>query len=110
MRARRVIRAAIALVCLSAAAVFAWELSHGSANLANVKARVVPRLKAEMTASGFAYGQPIFIRVFKEARELELWVRSGDTFALFRTYPICTYSGDLGPKTLQPILESGCFP
>ena len=41
----------------------------------------------------------ILVRVFKEESELELWKadRSG-RFALLRTYPICRWSGSLGPK------------
>jgi murein L,D-transpeptidase YafK len=64
----------------------------------SVREQVTPRLQSEMTAAGFEFGQPIFIRVFKQSKELELWVRPGGAFELFKTYPICNYSGDLGPK------------
>jgi murein L,D-transpeptidase YafK len=39
------------------------------------------------------------VRIFKEEAELEVWKedKSG-RFALLRTYPICRWSGDLGPK------------
>ena len=60
--------------------------------------RVMPSLKRDLRASGFRLGSPLFIRVFKEEAELEIWLRKGQNFALFRTYPICTYSGGLGPK------------
>jgi len=42
---------------------------------------------------------PILVRVFKEEAELEVWKknRSGE-YALLKTYPICRWSGDLGPK------------
>ena len=40
----------------------------------------------------------MFIRIFKEEAELELFVLGEDGFDLFRTYPICNFSGDLGPK------------
>ena len=40
----------------------------------------------------------IFIRIFKEESELELWSRKGGKFELFKTYPICAWSGTLGPK------------
>ena len=43
---------------------------------------------------------PIFIRIFKEESELELWKQRDDgRFYHFKTYPICNWSGDLGPKT-----------
>jgi murein L,D-transpeptidase YafK len=42
---------------------------------------------------------PILVRLFKEEAELEVWKkdRNGE-FALLKTYPICRWSGDLGPK------------
>jgi murein L,D-transpeptidase YafK len=43
---------------------------------------------------------PIFIRVFKEESELEIWKQRNDgRFYHLKTYPICNWSGDLGPKT-----------
>jgi murein L,D-transpeptidase YafK len=51
-----------------------------------------------LAARDFAMGQPVFMRIFKEEAELEVWMKNGDQFALFKTYPICNYSGDLGPK------------
>lgn len=42
---------------------------------------------------------PIFIRIFKEESELEIWKQRDDGhFYHFKTYPICNWSGDLGPK------------
>ena len=45
-------------------------------------------------------GQQIFIRIFKEENQFELWSREngGDKFKLFKVYDICTWSGSLGPK------------
>src|SRR5262245_46844735 len=42
---------------------------------------------------------PIFIRIFKEESELEVWkLKSDGRFYHFKTYPICNWSGELGPK------------
>ena len=42
---------------------------------------------------------PIILRVFKEEAELEVWKQdSSGLFQLLKTYPICRWSGDLGPK------------
>jgi murein L,D-transpeptidase YafK len=42
---------------------------------------------------------PIFIRLFKEESELEIWKQRDDgRFYHFKTYPICNWSGELGPK------------
>ncbi len=61
-------------------------------------ARVTPILTRDMAAQGLRFGAPVFIRVFKRSRELEVWIEKADRFHLFRTYPICDYSGALGPK------------
>jgi murein L,D-transpeptidase YafK len=47
---------------------------------------------------GLVAGSPILIRIFKAEFEFELWMRKGDRFELFATYPICYWSGTLGPK------------
>jgi murein L,D-transpeptidase YafK len=42
---------------------------------------------------------PILMRVFKEEAELEVWKQdSTGRFEILKTYPICRWSGDLGPK------------
>jgi murein L,D-transpeptidase YafK len=42
---------------------------------------------------------PILVRVFKDEAELEVWKQTRDgQYALLKTYPICKWSGDLGPK------------
>ena len=38
------------------------------------------------------------IRIFKREVELELWMLKDDRFALYAVYPICRWSGHLGPK------------
>jgi murein L,D-transpeptidase YafK len=45
---------------------------------------------------------PILIRLFKEESELEVWKQDDSgRFALLATYPICRWSGELGPKVQQ---------
>ena len=46
-------------------------------------------------------GSPVFIRIFKEESQLELWVQGESRFELFRTYAICAWSGELGPKLAE---------
>lgn len=49
---------------------------------------------------GMDVGAPIFIRIFKEESELEVWkARDDGRFYHLKTYPICNWSGNLGPKT-----------
>lgn len=55
-------------------------------------------LETRLAARGLARGNPIYIRIFKETSELELWMRKGDAFVLLDTYPVCHWTGTLGPK------------
>ena len=56
------------------------------------------QLDAALAAKSVHPGAAIFMRVFKKESELELWMQSGERFVLVRTYPICRWSGALGPK------------
>ena len=48
---------------------------------------------------GMQAQSPIFIRIYKEESELEIWkLRDDGRYYHFKTYPICTWSGELGPK------------
>lgn len=59
------------------------------------KTNVLQKLKQR----GFEWGAPAFVRIFKEENTLEVWLQRQDgTFALFQQYPICSFSGELGPK------------
>ncbi|CAM5775961.1 hypothetical protein LMIY3S_05287 [Labrys miyagiensis] len=59
-------------------------------------------LLAEMQAKGMARTAPILVRVYKKESELELWKQtSGGRYALLKTYPICRWSGQLGPKKVE---------
>ncbi len=54
---------------------------------------------ALIAAAGVGMRAPIYLRVFKEDSELEVWKQRPDgTFAHILTYPICNFSGALGPK------------
>jgi murein L,D-transpeptidase YafK len=61
-------------------------------------------LKAEIVKAGFdANNYEIYQRVFKYEKQVEVWLRNkGDAkFKLFKTYAICSSSGELGPKRVQ---------
>ncbi len=57
-------------------------------------------LEQRLAAKGLTKGNPIFLRVFKETSELEVWMQrdSDKTFVLLDTYPICHWTGTIGPK------------
>jgi murein L,D-transpeptidase YafK len=98
---RLVVRALFASVALAAGALLAGCNSDDISLANNAKANqpVPPKLVTEMTAKDMELQSPILVRLFKQEAELEVWKqdRSG-RFALLKTYPICRWSGDLGPK------------
>lgn len=55
---------------------------------------------------GLVKGAPVFLRIFKEEHELEVWIARDGDYALLRTYPICAWSGTLGPKLKEGDLQS----
>jgi murein L,D-transpeptidase YafK len=55
-----------------------------------------------MVEKGMMPGDPIFMRIYKAESELEIWKRDrSGRFALLQTWPICRWSGQLGPKQKQ---------
>jgi murein L,D-transpeptidase YafK len=60
------------------------------------------RMLADLKAKNMVKEAPILVRIFKEEAELEVWKQDhSGRFALLRTYPICRWSGELGPKIKQ---------
>ncbi len=55
--------------------------------------------RVDLEARGFKLGAPMLIRAFKQENQMEVWMRRDNgRYGLFRTYPICNWSGELGPK------------
>jgi murein L,D-transpeptidase YafK len=60
------------------------------------------RMLAETENKNMAKESPILVRIFKQESELEVWKEDKNgQFALLKTYPICRWSGELGPKIKQ---------
>ena len=72
------------------------------ANNAKANQPVPPRLIQAMTEKNMDLQSPILVRIFKQEAELEVWKQDRDgRFALLKSYPICRWSGDLGPKVRE---------
>jgi|GEM_PF-291187 murein L,D-transpeptidase YafK len=54
----------------------------------------------------FNMGAPAYVRIFKKEGELELWLRVNGRYSLYRTFPICKWSGRLGPKVREADYQS----
>src|SRR5271169_6798606 len=101
---RSLSRALIASAALAASVLLAGCDTDEISLATNAKANqpVSPKLIAAMVEKDMDLQSPILVRLFKEEAELEVWKqdRSG-RFALLKTYPICRWSGDLGPKVRE---------
>lgn len=75
-----------------------WQAWSAEQRLTDLRQRVHPLLTHELDKHGFALGNPAFIRVFKESRELEIWLQAKAGWKRYRSYPIAAMSGTLGPK------------
>ena len=77
------------------------NLAFAQTRAQQAEKRVKPLLVSALEEKNLTYGSEVFIRIFKAEKDLELWVKKGERFVLFKTYPICTFSGKLGPKIRQ---------
>jgi murein L,D-transpeptidase YafK len=65
-------------------------------------APIPPATVALMEAKGMTPADPIVIRSYKKESEIEVWkANSSGRYALLKTFPICRWSGQLGPKKKQ---------
>ena len=65
--------------------------------------RVRPALEKALSAKDLHFGDPVFVRAFKEEGQLEIWVRKRETgkYEHFRTWAVAAQSGKPGPKLAE---------
>ncbi|MEJ2156371.1 MAG: murein L,D-transpeptidase [Desulfobacteraceae bacterium] len=93
------------LLVLALAALFSEshaERFPSSRRLRKAVRRQRPLLERSMIEKGFDWGSPIYLRIFKAEKQLELWLKREGRFHIFKSYPVCSYGGKgVGPKTRQ---------
>ncbi|MGA2042222.1 MAG: L,D-transpeptidase family protein [Roseiarcus sp.] len=63
---------------------------------------ISPATVALMTQNETSPASPVLIRTYKKEAEFEVWkMRTDGRYALLKTYPMCRWSGQLGPKTRE---------
>ena len=55
-------------------------------------------LDAKLRSANLELGSDVFVRIYKQEAQLEIWMRDGEKFNRLHSYPICKHSGFLGPK------------
>ena len=88
---------------LSAVAATAFALAGCNGENASINAKAMKpipeKLVAEMQKKDMDVQSPMLVRLFKQEAELEVWKQTREgKYELLKTYPICRWSGDLGPK------------
>ena len=84
-----------------------WKTMSASERLTDVTRRVKPLLEQKLAARGLRFGNHVFIRLFKENRELEIWLQdAAGAWHIFQTYPIACFSGELGPKQREGDMQA----
>jgi murein L,D-transpeptidase YafK len=89
----------VAFVALAALALGACEESRYRTTSNKHNIPLTPELYSLMSQSGMRKENPVLIRSFKKESELEIWKQtSAGDYKLLKTYPMCRWSGQLGPK------------
>ena len=57
-----------------------------------------PHLVRAIKNRGFQVGAHILARLYKEENRFEVWMEKNGRFQFFKSYGICSWSGELGPK------------
>jgi murein L,D-transpeptidase YafK len=92
------------LLAASVALALALAACQDQSSLGSTKhlAPIPPATTALMASKGMSQGDPILMRAYKKESELEVWKKGRDgKYALLKTYPICRWSGQLGPKVRE---------
>ncbi|MBC8050991.1 MAG: hypothetical protein H7X92_12730 [Chitinophagales bacterium] len=85
-----------------AASMLTGCLGMGGEEIAPHTKQMPAEAQVLLAKKGMTEQAPIFVRIFKEENELEVWKQMADgRFEHFKTYPICKWSGELGPKVKQ---------
>lgn len=95
---RKVIRWGLAAFAVAGAAVLMAQEVPSSDRSREAVERTSKKLTPLLSRKGLRLGAPVFLRIFKEEETLEVWLQNGKKFELFQSYPICYFSGNLGPK------------
>jgi murein L,D-transpeptidase YafK len=91
---------------LSLAASFVLALGLSACNDQSGSSRAIapipPQTLALMAQKGMSKTDPVLMRLYKKESELEVWKKGIDgQYAKLKTFPICRWSGQLGPKTRE---------
>jgi murein L,D-transpeptidase YafK len=90
---------AVGLVVAACAWIAGCDDSYLDQSSARSQQPISSATLSEMTALDTTPSSPTLIRTYKKEAELEIWkMKSNGEYALLKAYPMCRWSGQLGPK------------
>jgi murein L,D-transpeptidase YafK len=93
------VRSLLASAAIAAALALAGCDTDGVVPAGRSLAPLSAQMLSDIDKKNMTKESAILVRLFKEESELEVWKEDKDgRFALLKTYPICRWSGELGPK------------
>ncbi|MEZ5997591.1 MAG: murein L,D-transpeptidase family protein [Hyphomonas sp.] len=100
--------AALAFMCLPAVLAVAGVNDVPSSPRSRAAiAREAPALTEALAEKGLTLGAPVYLRLTKEPAVMTAYVRNADgVYEPFRSWPVCAFSGKLGPKQAEGDLQA----
>jgi murein L,D-transpeptidase YafK len=104
MRSGRAFRILVRLAVAVAGAAFLAGCEEDLGVTSNARAfSPIPEATLQsMSTKGTTKNAPVLIRAYKKEAELEMWKQGADgRYVLLKTFPMCRWSGQLGPKVRE---------
>ena len=104
MRARRALRVLprLAAIVVGAALLAGCDEDIGTTSNYRAYSPIPEATLASIDAKGSTKNAPVLIRAFKKEAEMEIWKqRSDGRYVYLKTFPMCRWSGQLGPKVRE---------
>ena len=104
MRARRAFRGLfrLAAMVIGAALLAGCDENIGTTSNYRAYSPIPEGTLASIDAKGSTKNAPVLIRAFKKEAEMEIWKqRSDGRYVYLKTFPMCRWSGQLGPKVRE---------
>ena len=100
---RALVRALLAPAAIAAALTLAGCYGEDGYQMpSRAMKELSPEMLTLLQQKNMPKDSPILVRLFKEESELEVWKQdTTGRYELLRVYPICRWSGDIGPKVKE---------
>jgi murein L,D-transpeptidase YafK len=101
LQVRSSVRTLMASAAIAAAVALAGCETDGL-QYGKAMREISPEMQAELIKRNMPKESSVLVRLFKQEAELELWKQDASgRYELLKTYPICRWSGELGPKVKE---------